>query len=111
MAIGGEIIPAAERASTDYTIAIIIASSMASLNMGVYYVLAAWYDIKKFFSWTVPFRTLTFSVFTISAILKIVPASFILIACWELTGAIATGLAIYWENKRKTQHQEMRHEI
>ncbi|MFD7408391.1 hypothetical protein ACFV7R_38370 [Streptomyces sp. NPDC059866] len=40
------------------------ASSMAAVNMGVYYVPAALSDWKAFFRWTVPFRLLTCTVFT-----------------------------------------------
>ena len=39
--LGFEVIDRAMRASSDYTIVFMTASSMASLNIGIYYVLAA----------------------------------------------------------------------
>ena len=58
--------PVAEagRAEGDHTLVFVTASSMAALNMGVYYVLAALADWRPFFRWTVPFRLLTCTVFT-----------------------------------------------
>ena len=55
--LGFEVIDRAMRASSDYTIVFMTASSMASLNIGIYYVLAALNDVKIFYRWTVPFRT------------------------------------------------------
>ena len=37
----------------------LIASLMASFNMGVYYILAVFSDFKPFYRWTVPFLGLT----------------------------------------------------
>ncbi|MFE6358727.1 hypothetical protein ACFVP3_01740 [Streptomyces sp. NPDC057806] len=48
-----------ERPEGDHTLVFVTASSMAAVNMGVYYVLAACSDWKAFFRWTVPFRLLT----------------------------------------------------
>ena len=62
--LGFEVIERAARAASDYTIVFMTTSSMDSFNMGVYYVLAALNDVKKFYRWTVPFRTVTFVVFT-----------------------------------------------
>ncbi len=92
-----EIVPRAARAAHDYTLVFVMASSMASFNMGVYYVLAAFSDLKKFYRWTVPFRTLTFVVFTTSVVLGYAPSGFIGVGLWELAGAIATGVALYRE--------------
>ena len=92
--LGFEVVERAARASSDYTLTFMTASSMASLNMGIYYVLAALNDVKIFYRWTVPFRGLTFIVFTTVVILGIAPLKFIGVPVWELTGAIATGIAL-----------------
>ncbi len=92
--LGFEVIERAARASSDYTITFMTASSMASLNIGVYYVLAALNDVKIFYRWTVPFRGLTFVVFTTIILLGIAPQKFFGVALWELIGAIATGIAL-----------------
>lgn len=88
------------RAAGDFTIVFMIASSMASFNIGVYYILAALNDMKKFYQWTVPFRGLTFVVFTIVVLTELAPARFMGVAVWELAGAIATGLALRSEKTR-----------
>ena len=67
---------------------------MASFNMGVYYVLAALNDVKIFYRWTVPFRVVTFAVFTTIVIAGIAPKPFLGVGVWELAGAIATGIAL-----------------
>ncbi|MBL8049895.1 MAG: hypothetical protein JNM46_01620 [Anaerolineales bacterium] len=100
--LGFEVIERAARATGDYTIVFMTASSMASFNIGIYYVLAALNDVKIFYRWTVPFRTLTFIVFTTVVILGIAPQKFLGVAIWELVGAIATGVALYFENKKPT---------
>lgn len=96
--LGFDVIDRAARAPGDYTLVFMIASSMASFNMGVYYVLAALNDLKPFYRWTVPFRCLTFLVFTIAA-LTLAPTRFLAVGAWELAGAIATGLALRSDNK------------
>ena len=98
--LGFAIIERSQRAGGDYTLVFITASSMASFNIGVYYVLAALNDMKKFYLWTVPFRAVTFTVFTIAVLTGLAPARFMLVAVWELTGAIATGIALYYEKPR-----------
>lgn len=98
--LGFEVAERATRASSDYTITFMTASSMASLNVGVYYVLAALNDVKIFYRWTVPFRGLTFIVFTTIVILGIAPQKFIGVAIWELIGAIATGVALAREKQK-----------
>src|SRR5690349_20874735 len=57
--LGFEVIERAQRTAGDYTIVFMIASSMASFNIGVYYVLAALNDVKILYRWTVPFRIVT----------------------------------------------------
>lgn len=69
--------------------------------MGIYYVLAALNEVKAFYRWTVPFRGLTFIVFTAIVILGIAPFKFIGVPVWELTGAIFTGIALAREGKTK----------
>jgi len=98
--LGFELIEKTQRASGDYTLVFITASSMASSNIGVYYVLAALNDLKKFYLWTVPFRMVTFTVFTIGVLTGLAPARFEIVAVWELTGAVATGAALVYEKQR-----------
>ncbi|MEW6403166.1 MAG: hypothetical protein AB1649_15325 [Chloroflexota bacterium] len=96
--LGFEVLSRAQRAAGDYTIVFMTASSMASFNMGIYYTLAAWNNLRKFYSWTVPFRLLTFAIFTTISLAGIAPLRFIGVGLWELTGALATGIALYTEN-------------
>lgn len=86
-----------QRMTGDFTLTFITASSMAAVNMGVYYVLAALTDWKPFFRWTVPFRMLTFTVFTLAVVRGIAPSGFIGVAVWELIGALLTGAALMKE--------------
>ncbi|GAB4401641.1 MAG: hypothetical protein OHK003_28390 [Anaerolineales bacterium] len=98
--LGFEVVERAARASSDYTLTFMTAASMASVNMGIYYVLAALNDVKIFYRWTVPFRLLTFTVFTAIVILRIAPLKFIGVPLWELTGALATGIALAREKQK-----------
>lgn len=98
--LGFEVVDRAQRAASDYTIVFMTASSMASFNMGAYYVLAAWNDLKKFYRWTVPFRMVTFAVFTSITLMGIAPMRFLGVGVWELAGAVATGYALYSENRK-----------
>lgn len=84
----------------DHTAAFATASSMAALNMGVYYVLAALSDWKPFFRWTVPFRLLTFAVFGLAVLTGRAPTPFLGVAVWEGLGALATGLALRYDARR-----------
>ena len=99
--LGFAVINRAERVAGDYTLVFMTASSMASFNMGVYYILASLNDIKKFYGWTVPFRILTFSVFTLISLTGLAPLRFIAVGAWEGLGAVATGLALYLEQRGK----------
>ena len=98
--LGFPVIPRAERAVGDYTPLFIIAASMASFNIGIYYVLAALYNMKRFYLWTVPFRVVTFTVFTLSVLSGIAPGGFFGVGLWELLGALVTGGALYYERRR-----------
>ena len=99
--LGFTVLDRAARVAGDYTLVFMIASSMASLNMGVYYVLASLNDLKPFYKWTVPFRCVTFIVFTTAVLTGLAPTRFLGVGAWELAGAIATGLALHLENKKQ----------
>ncbi|WP_198944010.1 hypothetical protein [Streptomyces sp. CB03234] len=90
-------IPDARRAEGDHTLAFLTASSMAAVNMGVYYLLAALADWKAFFRWTVPFRLLTCAVFTLAVVTGRAPAGFLGVGLWEGLGAVVTGAALRYE--------------
>ncbi|MFJ8719348.1 hypothetical protein ACIRD9_40255 [Streptomyces violaceus] len=92
-----------ERAAGDFTPAFMTASSMAALNMGVYYVLAALADWRSFFRWTVPFRLLTCTVFTVAALGGRAPDVFVGVGLWEGAGAVATAVALRYERRRRAQ--------
>lgn len=98
--LGFEVVERTARASSDYTLTFMTAASMASVNVGIYYVLAALNDVKIFYRWTVPFRLLTVTVFTAIVILGIAPLKFIGVPLWELTGALATGIALAREKQK-----------
>ena len=98
--LGFTMLDRAARVAGDYTLVFMIASFMASFNMGIYYILAALNDVKQFYRWTVPFRCVTFVVFTVAVLTNLAPLRFLGIGMWELTGAIATGIALRSEKKR-----------
>ncbi|WP_406140835.1 hypothetical protein [Streptomyces sp. NBC_01089] len=89
--------PASGRPPSDYTRTFITASSMAAVNMGVYYLLAAAADWRAFFRWTVPFRLLTFAVFTTAVVSGRAPSGFIGVGLWEGIGAVATAVALRYD--------------
>ena len=97
---GFPVLERAARAAGDYTLVFTIAASMASFNIGIYYILAALNDLRPFYKWTVPYRCLTFIVFTTVVLTGLAPTRFIAAGIWELTGAIATGLALRAENQK-----------
>ncbi|MFI8179926.1 hypothetical protein OG539_12795 [Actinacidiphila glaucinigra] len=88
------------RAAGDHTLVFLTASSMAALNMGVYYVLAALADWRAFFRWTVPFRVLTFVVFTTAVVAGRAPSGFLGVGVWEGVGALVTGAALWYEGRK-----------
>jgi hypothetical protein len=98
--LGFTVLDRSARAAGDYTLVFMIASSMASFNIGAYYILAALNDLKPFYKWTAIFRLITPAVFTIAVIKGLAPTRFLGVAAWELTGAIATGLALWQEHKK-----------
>ncbi|MFI7419163.1 hypothetical protein [Nonomuraea sp. NPDC049684] len=87
------------RPSGDYTLVYMAASSMAAVNMGVYYVFAASADYTPFFRWTVPFRLVTFAVFTTLVLTGAAPGEFFGVGLWEGVGALVTGFALWREGK------------
>lgn len=99
--LGFETLAPGERAPGDYTRVFLAASSMASLNMGVYYLLAAATEWRPFFVFTVPFRLVTFTVFTTLVLTDVAPGRFFTVAAWEGIGAVVTGLALWWDARRR----------
>jgi len=98
--LGFNVLERSARDISDFTLVFATASSMASFNIGVYYVLAALNDLKPFYKWTVPFRGLTFLAFTTVVLTGLAPTRFIAVGAWELAGAIATGLALRAERQK-----------
>ena len=97
--MGFTAVPPQDRADHDYTHIFVMTSSMASTNMGIYYMLAALLNVRRFFYWTVPFRIVTFSVFTTAVLKKYAPVKFLMVAVWELVGALLTGWALWSEKE------------
>ncbi|QLQ38350.1 hypothetical protein [Micromonospora robiginosa] len=92
----------AERAPGDYTGTFLTASSMASFNMGVYYLLAVATEWRPFYRFTVWFRLVTFTVFTIAVLSDVAPGRFFGVAAWEGLGALATAAGLWWDARRAT---------
>jgi hypothetical protein len=76
----------------------VMASSEASLAMGVYYTLAAITNVRAFFKWSIPVRILNFCVFTGMVIFGVAPSRWLMVAALELTGALATAFALRRES-------------
>ncbi|MEN3611295.1 hypothetical protein AAH979_17245 [Plantactinospora sp. ZYX-F-223] len=98
--LGFEVLEPADRVAGDYTRTFVAASSMASFNMGVYYLLAAWTQWRSFFRFTVLFRLLTFTVFTILVLTEVAPGRFFGVALWEGLGAVATAAGLWYDRRR-----------
>jgi|SRR5690349_19484341 len=96
--LGFTVLDRSARVAGDYTLVFMIASSMASFNIGAYYILAALNDLKPLYRWTVPFRCVTFMVFTTAVIMGLAPTRFVAVGTWELVGAIATYFALRSSN-------------
>ncbi|MGN9778598.1 hypothetical protein ACTMS0_22935 [Micromonospora sp. H33] len=90
----------ASRAAGDYTGTFLTASSMASFNMGVYYLLATATEWRAFYRFTVWFRLVTFTVFTITVLADVAPGRFFGVAAWEGLGALATAVGLWWDARR-----------
>lgn len=98
--LGFAVVDADQRAAGDYTRVFLAASSMASFNMGVYYLVAAATEWRPFFRFTVPFRVLTCVVFIALVVLDVAPARFLGVGLWEGIGALATGIALAYDRRR-----------
>lgn len=98
--LGFDVLGAGQRANGDYTRTFMAASSMASFNMGVYYLVAAVTDWRPFFRFTVVFRVATFAIFTILVLTEVAPGRFLGVALWEGAGALVTGGALWLERRR-----------
>jgi hypothetical protein len=94
-----------ERPAGDYTAVFMAAASMAAVNMGVYYMFAASADYTPFFRWTVPFRLVTFTVFTLLVVTGTAPSGFFGVGLWEGLGAAITGYALWREGKLMPSRQ------
>ncbi|TDC31765.1 hypothetical protein E1211_21985 [Micromonospora sp. 15K316] len=90
----------ATRAPGDHTGTFLMASSMASFNMGVYYLLATATEWRVFYRFTVFFRLVTFTVFSIAVLAEIAPGRFFGVAAWEGVGALATAAGLWWDARR-----------
>ncbi|WLS47239.1 hypothetical protein Q3V37_08405 [Micromonospora profundi] len=88
------------RAAGDHTGTFLLASSMASFNMGVYYLLATVTEWRVFYRFTVVFRLVTFTVFTIAVLSDIAPDRFFGVAAWEGLGALATAIGLRVDARR-----------
>lgn len=72
----------------------LMATSQASLAMGLYYILASVNGTRIFFQWSVPLRIINFLVFAAMIPLGIAPMQWLLVAGLELAGASATAIAL-----------------
>ena len=88
--LGLEVRPAAARG-------LVYAIAIASQSMGVYYLLAASQQWRPFFLATVPMRFLNFLVILFVCAAGLVPRNLLLIAAWEILGALATACTLWLE--------------
>jgi hypothetical protein len=98
--LGFHVVDAGQRAAGDYTRVFLASSSMAALNMGVYYLIAAFAGWRAFFQATVAFRLLTCTIFTTLVVTDVAPLRFLGVALWEGIGALVTGAALWFETRR-----------
>lgn len=102
-ALGFDTVPEGRRAPEDYTTVFVAASSMASFNMGVYYLVAVHNEWRAFYRFTAVFRLVTFAVFTSLVVTGAAPGRFFAVAAWEGLGAAATGGALWWDSRRRAK--------
>jgi hypothetical protein len=76
----------------------IMATSQASLAMGLYYILASLNETRNFFQWSVPLRIINFMVFAGMVFLGVAPTQWLLVAGLEVVGALATAVALATRN-------------
>lgn len=103
--LGFQVLDGDARAAGDHTPVFLTAASMASLNMGVYYLVAAATEWRAFYRFSVVFRLLTWLVFSTVTVLGSAPGRFIGVALWEGAGAVVTGLALWYERRRSVAGQ------
>lgn len=84
--------------SSQTTQLFVMASSQASLAMGLYYILSAVNETRIFFQWSVPLRIINFMVFTSIVAVGVAPSRWLMVAGLELAGALATGIALASKN-------------
>ena len=82
----------------------VMATSQASLAMGLYYILASINETRIFFQWSVPLRIINFMVFAAMIPLGIAPMQWLLVAGLELAGALATTIALASKNHYTLDH-------
>ena len=76
----------------------VMASSQASLAMGLYYILSAVNETRIFFQWSVPLRIINFMVFSSMVAVGAAPSNWLMVAGLEIAGALATGIALASKN-------------
>jgi hypothetical protein len=76
----------------------IMATSQASLAMGLYYILASVNETRIFFQWSVPLRVINFMVFAALVPLGVAPSQWLMVAGLEGVGALATAIALASKN-------------
>ena len=82
----------------------LMATSQASLAMGLYYILASVHETRSFFQWSVPLRVINFMVFVAMIPLGIAPPQWMIVAGLELIGALATAIALASKNNFTLDH-------
>ncbi|UJR34726.1 hypothetical protein I4U23_027503 [Adineta vaga] len=87
------VIDRSKRQDGDYTIVFLTCSSMASFNMGVYYLVAAWNQWTTFYQFTIVFRLITVTIFILAVKNGHAPRGLIGVAMWELMGALITAIS------------------
>lgn len=79
----------------------LMATSQASLAMGLYYILASVNETRIFFQWSVPLRIINFMVFAAMIPLGVAPTQWWLVAGLELAGALATAIGLASKSNHK----------
>jgi len=68
---------------------------VASQAIGLFYVLAAYYDTSWFYGWSVVIRAVNFVLFSIVALMGLTPINVLAVAFWEGLGAVATAITMW----------------
>ncbi|CAF1305613.1 unnamed protein product [Adineta ricciae] len=101
------VIDRSTRQDGDYTLAFLTCSSVASLNMGVYYLVAVWTQWIKFYQFTVIFRLVTVTVLMLAVKNGHAPTGLVGVVIWELIGALTTAAAL-WHDAKNRRRNEMK---